>query len=248
MKKINRKIKKKTVLKILTIVISLAILILVCIEFYPLIKDLTTIEGRINFKNKIGDMGIKGAILLYLIEAVQMIFVILPGEPIEILYGMCYGAIGGAILLTFAVFINTVLVYLLVKKYGKKVLIFFFSKEKVKKLENSKLFKKQESIEYLLILLFFLPGTPKDLLLYIGALLPIDAKKFIIISTFVRLPSVISSTIAGSNIVNGNIKMIIGVYAVTAVILAIVLIIQKLKNKKNKNDDTNDIIKDIMNI
>lgn len=237
-----KKINKKTVLKLLTIIISLAVLIFVVWEFYPLMKTLITQEGRGQFKQRISDMGFKGLIILYLIEAVQMIFVVLPGEPIEILYGMCYGSIGGAVLLTLAVFINTVIVYELVEKFGRKVLVFFFSKEKIKKVENSKLFKNKSKIEYIMVLLFFLPGTPKDLLLYIGPLLPIEKKKFIIISTFVRFPSVITSTIAGSNIVEGNLWITIGVYVFTALIIALVMLWQ---NRKKQKDDY-DIIKDVM--
>lgn len=237
-----KKINKKTVLKLLTIIISLAVLIFVVWEFYPLMKTLITQEGRGQFKQRISEMGFKGLVILYLIEAVQMIFVILPGEPIEILYGMCYGSIGGAVLLTLAVFINTVIVYELVEKFGRKVLVFFFSEEKIKKVENSKLFKNKSKIEYIMVLLFFFPGTPKDLLLYIGPLLPIEKKKFIIISTFVRFPSVITSTIAGSNIVEGNLWITIGVYVFTALIIALVMLWQ---NRKKQKDDY-DIIKDVM--
>lgn len=237
-----KKINKKTVLKLLTIIISLTVLIFVVWEFYPLMKTLITQEGRGQFKQRISEMGFKGLVILYLIEAVQMIFVILPGEPIEILYGMCYGSIGGAVLLTLAVFINTVIVYELVEKFGRKVLVFFFSEEKIKKVENSKLFKNKSKIEYIMVLLFFLPGTPKDLLLYIGPLLPIEKKKFIIISTFVRFPSVITSTIAGSNIVEGNLWITIGVYVFTALMIALVMLWQ---NRKKQKDDY-DIIKDVM--
>ena len=237
-----KKINKKTVLKLLTIIISLTVLIFVVWEFYPLMKTLITQEGRGQFKQRISEMGFKGLVILYLIEAVQMIFVILPGEPIEILYGMCYGSIGGAVLLTLAVFINTVIVYELVEKFGRKVLVFFFSEEKIKKVENSKLFKNKSKIEYIMVLLFFPPGTPKDLLLYIGPLLPIEKKKFIIISTFVRFPSVITSTIAGSNIVEGNLWITIGVYVFTALMIALVMLWQ---NRKKQKDDY-DIIKDVM--
>lgn len=239
---ILKKINKKTVLKLLTIIISLTVLIFVVWEFYPLMKTLITQEGRGQFKQRISEMGFKGLVILYLIEAVQMIFVILPGEPIEILYGMCYGSIGGAVLLTLAVFINTVIVYELVEKFGRKVLVFFFSEEKIKKVENSKLLKNKSKIEYIMVLLFFLPGTPKDLLLYIGPLLPIEKKRFIIISTFVRFPSVITSTIAGSNIVEGNLWITIGVYVFTALMIALVMLWQ---NRKKQKDDY-DIIKDVM--
>lgn len=238
-----KKIKRKTVLKIITIIISLAILSIVCIEFYPLMKEIATPEGKIAFKNKIKSMGIWGVIILFLIESAQMIFVILPGEPVEVLYGMCYGGIWGAVLLTLAVFINTIIVYLIVKKYGKKTIDFLFSKEKVAKIENSKLFQKPKNLEYIMMLLFFLPGTPKDLLLYIGALLPIDAKKFILISTFVRFPSVITSTIAGEKLVEGNIGITIAIYVVTALIILPIMFLPK---KFQKDKESNEIIKDIM--
>ncbi len=87
-----------------------------------------------------------------------------------------------------------------------------------------------------MIILFLIPGTPKDLLVYIGGLLPIKPLKFILISTFARFPSVISSTIAGVGIVNGNIQMTIAVYAVTFIITAIILAIINVfdKNKETK--------------
>ena len=85
-------------------------------------------------------------------------------------------------------------------------------------------------------ILFFIPGTPKDLLVYIGGLLPIKTSRFILISTFARFPSVISSTIAGAKLAVGDIKTIIIIYAITFVITAIFLIIINIfdKNKETK--------------
>ena len=234
-------LNKNTVLKVLIIIATILILVLVVYEFYPIMKTLTTREGRINFKNEISKLGFKGMFALYLLEAAQMIFVILPGEPIELLYGMCYGAIWGTILLTIAVFINTVIVCILVKKIGRNILVFFFSEEKVQKMENSKLYNNEKKTEYFLMLLFFLPGTPKYLLLYIGPLLKIDIKKFVLISTFVRMPSVISSTIAGANILNGNLHIVAATYIITALIVLIVILTRKDKKE-------NEIIKDVMEI
>ena len=232
---------KKVALKVLILVLTIIILALVVYEFYPIMKTLITREGRLNFKEEIKGLGFKGMVTLYLLEAAQMIFVILPGEPIELLYGMCYGAIWGTILLTIAVFINTVIVCILVKKFGRSILVFFFSEDKIKKMENSELYKNEKKTEYILILLFFLPGTPKDLLLYVGPLLKIDIKKFVLISTFVRMPSVISSTIAGANILNGNLHIVLATYIITALIVLIVLLTRKDKKEK-------EMIKDVMEI
>lgn len=223
--------KKKTLLKILTIVISLVVLIAVIYPLIPTIKNISTAEGRMFFRDEIQNLGIKGAIYLFVLQAVQMIFVVLPGEPIEVLYGMCYGSVWGAVLLTVSVFINTVIVYKIVQLFGRKILVFFFSESKIQKIEQSKLLKNSKKVEKIIILLFFLPGTPKDLLLYLGALLPIEKKKFILISTFVRFPSVITSTIAGDNIVSGKLYISIAIYIVTAVILFFIL------KKSNKTDE-----------
>ena len=116
------------------------------------------------------------------------------------------------------------------------------SKEKVEKIENSKLFKNPRKLEYIMLILFLIPGTPKDILVYIAGLLPIKPLRFILISTFVRFPSVISSTIAGSNLVEGNWQFSIMVYAITFIIVGIIIFIMK---KTDKTHLTSNIIESV---
>ena len=227
----NQNKKRKIVLKITVIILSILAVALVCYAFFPLLKNINTEEGRLSFKAKVNSMGLKGFLLLYLLETVQILFVVIPGEPIELLYGMCYGSIKGAIYLTITVFLNTIIVYYIVKKFGRKVLDFFFSEEKIKKFEQKEIFNRKDKIEHILTLLFFLPGTPKDMLLYIGAFLPISKWKFICISTFARFPSVITSTSAGSGITNNNLKVTIVTYIITGMIALIITLFDR-KNKK----------------
>ena len=227
----NQNKKRKIVLKITVIILSILAVALVCYAFFPLLKNINTEEGRLSFKAKVNSMGLKGFLLLYLLETVQILFVVIPGEPIELLYGMCYGSIKGAIYLTITVFLNTIIVYYIVKKFGRKVLDFFFSEEKIKKFEQKEIFNRKDKIEHILTLLFFLPGTTKDMLLYIGAFLPISKWKFICISTFARFPSVITSTIAGSGITNNNLKVTIVTYIITGMIALIITLFDR-KNKK----------------
>lgn len=224
--------KRKIVLKITVIILSILAVALVCYAFFPLLKNINTEEGRLSFKAKVNSMGLKGFLLLYLLETVQILFVVIPGEPIELLYGMCYGSIKGAIYLTITVFLNTIIVYYIVKKFGRKVLDFFFTEEKIEKFEQKEIFNREDKIEHILTLLFFLPGTPKDMLLYIGAFLPISKWKFICISTFARFPSVITSTIAGSGITNNNLKVTVVTYIITGIIALIIT----LFDRKNKNE------------
>ena len=196
------------------------------------------------FKNKVNESGFLGMLTLFGLQVTQIFLFILPGEPLEILAGMCYGGIGGTIFITVSVFIISTAIFFIVRKLGKKFVYDFCSEEKVKKIENSKLFKNAKKIESIMLILFIIPGTPKDLLVYIAGLLPIKPFRFIMISTFARLPSVVSSTFAGSNLVAGDWKMSIIIYAMTFLIVGIGIFII---NKFDKNKTTSEVIKALKN-
>ena len=224
--------KKELFLKIVIILAVVTFFVYFTIELFPLFKDLLTAEGRENFKVTIDSLGIKGVFLLIGLMCAQILFPILPGEPVEILGGMCFGPIKGLLIILLGTFISTLLIIFLVKVLGKKFIYLFVKKEKIEKIENSKFFKNEKKIEIIIFLLYFIPGTPKDIITYIAVLLPINIYRFVFISIIARIPSIISSTIVGSNLVDGNLLFSIGAYVVTFGITAICIY---FINKKDKN-------------
>lgn len=225
--------KQVKVFKYILLILVIALLIGLTIYLFPVIKNLSTSKGQIEFKNQVAGMGILGYIVLFGLQFAQIFLAFLPGEPIEVLAGMCYGGIGGLVFITVSVFIITTIIFLSVKKFGRKFVYNFCSKERIEKIENSKLFQNPKKIEWIMIILFLIPGTPKDILVYIAGLLPLKPFRFILISTFARFPSVISSTFAGSSLIRGNWKFSIIIYAVTFFIVGIIIfIINKLDKDK----------------
>lgn len=173
-----------------------------------------------------------GILMIFGLEVAQVIVAILPGEPVEVVAGMCYGGILGTVLIMASMAIISIGIYLLVRKYGKPFIFHFFKPEQVEKMENSKFFKNEERMEWVMLLLFLIPGTPKDLLVYIGGILPIKPSRFIIMSTLGRFPSVVTSTIAGAALVQGNWKTTIIVYAVTFVMVGLFFGISKIIERR----------------
>lgn len=224
---------KFKVIKISLLILAIAIFIALIIYLFPLMKNLSTRDGQIKFKEEIGRYGLFSGVILFLLELAQIFLVVLPGEPLEVLAGMFYGSIGGSIFIFFTVFVTTLVINLLVKKFGKNLLYAFFKKEKIDKILDNKIFKNTKKIEMIMIVLFILPGTPKDLLVYLGGLLPISTMKFTLISTFTRFPSVISSTIAGASITSGNFHITIISYIISFV-FAFILIFIIRRFDKNK--------------
>lgn len=162
---------------------------------------------------------------------VQIFLPILPGEPVEVLAGMSYGPIGGLLVIFLGAFLSSLIIFFTVRKFGRGFLYSFISKEKIEKMENSKMFSDPKKVYTILFILFFIPGTPKDLFVYVAGLLPIKPVKFLLISTFARFPSIISSTIAGSNLVDGNWVVIGVTYGITFAFAGIILYFFNRKEK-----------------
>ena len=236
--------KKATIFKFSLLIIVLILLIGLTVYLFPVIKNLSTPNGQLEFKNQVTNMGFMGYLALFGLQFAQIFLAILPGEPIEVLAGMCYGGIGGLIFIEISVFIITAIIFFSVKKLGRKFVYSFCSKERIEKIENSKLFQNPKKIEWIMLILFLIPGTPKDLLIYIAGLLPLKPLRFILISTFARLPSVISSTFAGSSLIAGNWKLSIFIYLITFAIVGIIIFVINKFDKDKTAKQAVDAIKE----
>lgn len=234
----HTKMSKKTkIFKLVLLGIVLTIAIAVTAYLIPVIKELGTPEGQQAFQTRINDSGFLGVLMLFGLQFAQIFLFIIPGEPIEILAGVCYGSLWGTVFVMVSAAIISAFIYVLVHKLGRKFIYDFVSKEKIEKIENNKVFQNPKTIRFLIFILFFIPGTPKDLLTYIAALLPIKPMEFIIISTIARFPSVISSTWAGASLLEGNWQASLGIYGVTFLIVAIVVLIMRRFDKDKITDE-----------
>lgn len=215
-------------LKILILIIVFVVICAITLYLFPVMKNLSTLEGKLMFKEKVERSGIFGILSLFVLQISQIFLFIVPGEPVEILAGMCYGSLWGTIFIVFSNIITTSIIYFFVRRYGKRFVYLFCDKRKIRKMENSDLFKDSKKIEIIVFILFLIPGTPKDFLTYIGGLLPIKFERFIFIAIFARLPSILSSTLLGANIAMGDWKEGLILYIIILIIVLIFLILTKM--------------------
>ena len=74
--------------------------------------------------------------------------------------------------------------------------------------------------ELLFLLVFMLPGTPKDLLCYFAGLTDIRIPVWLVICSLGRIPSVITSTLGGDALGERNYTFAILVFAVSLAVSA----------------------------
>ncbi len=161
------------------------------------------------------EFGWKGYFILFGLQCLQIIVAFIPGEIIELGAGYAYGAIQGALICMAGVTVSSSIIFLLTKKIGTPMVETFISREKIDQL---KFINSETKLKRTIFLLFFIPGTPKDVLTYFVGLTKIRLSEFLGISLIARIPSVISSTICGQYLGKEDYRMAIIVYAITGVV------------------------------
>ena len=171
-----------------------------------------------------------GAIIFCVVCAVQVIFAFIPGEVVEIAAGVLFGPWWGTLFCLVAETLGSVIVIMLVRKFGRRFVESLYPREKIDALPILNDRKKRNAF---IFLLFAIPGTPKDFLTYIIGLTKISIPTYILLTFFARIPSVITSTFAGSSISDGKIIQAVIIFVATAVLSGIGYLIYLSIQKKN---------------
>lgn len=181
---------------------------------------LTVQEARDTFIAYVRESGLLGLALFLGLQILQVVVAVLPGEPVELMAGLLYGTWGGLAVCLAGVMLSTWLVYYGVRAAGAKAL-------DETALKKYRFLRDKEHVQLLLFVLFFIPATPKDVLIYLGPFLPIRPGVFLLLSTVGRIPSIVTSTFAGSQFAAGSWEVSLAVLVITSVLAVLCLLFQE---------------------
>lgn len=215
--------KEKKIITIRFIIIALAIGLIAYLTYLalPFISKLATEQSRIELKNDIANMGLKGVIITLGLQVLQIIVAIIPGQPMEVIAGMLYGTWGGMLLCLVGILIGSTVVFYLTRKIGMNFIQIFFDKEQINKIKRKKIFKNTKKLELFMFIMFVIPLVPKDIFIYLAGISLISPKKFMLITTVARIPGLFITVFAGNNLSEGNF-IIAAVLVIVFLILGIV--------------------------
>lgn len=219
----------KTVRIIAVVLLFVFIALVTLIIGRPMIEFVSEPE---KFRIWVEDKGFLGKLAFVGMVFFQVVLALIPGEPLEIGGGYAFGAVEGSVLTVIGTVFGSITVFYLVKKWGIKLCEVFFSREKLLSL---KIFKNKKRRDIIAFLIFFLPGTPKDLATYFLGLTDITLPTVLFLSGIARLPSIISSTLGGDALGVKKYTTALIVFGVTLVISGIgFLIYEKIIIKRKK--------------
>ena len=182
------------------------------------------------FRAWVDGHGIWGSLAFLGMMTLQVVIALIPGEPLEIAAGYAFGFWQGTFLCLLGIFLGSVLVFLLVRRFGTTLVEVFFSREKIQSL---RFLHQSRRRDFLIFLVLFIPGTPKDLLSYFAGLTDIKLGRWLLITTVARIPSVVTSTVGGNAVGEQNYLFAILVFAATLAVSGLGLwIYQRISRRK----------------
>jgi len=188
------------------------------------------VADPVAFREWVDARGVWGPVVMIALIAVQILVALIPGEPLEFAAGYAFGAWQGLLLCMIGSFVGGCAAMLLARKFGLKLVKALFPKHDI---ENLAIFKNPDRLKLLTFVLFLIPGTPKDVMVYALGLTPMKVMGGIALTTLARIPSIITSTLSGHALGEQDYMAAIIIYGLTAIISLIAILIYRHKMKKS---------------
>lgn len=164
----------------------------------------------------------------------QVVIAIIPGEPFEIAAGYAFGFWEGTMLCLVASYLARILIFFLVRRFGRPILELFFEPEQI---EDIRIFNNAKSATLLMVVIFLIPGTPKDIMTYFAGLTTMNLSTWLLV-LLARIPSIVSSTASGGLLGSERYMPALIVIAVTSLFAVIGIYIYKKMSRRAKKEDS----------
>ena len=212
--KLRRKALRRRVL--IGLVAAAAVTALLCWEYLPgLLAWLADARAARAF---VADHAFASRLTMLGINIVQVLLAFLPGEPVELASGYAFGFWEGTALCLVASGLATSAIYWATRRWGWKLVGLFFDRSLF---DCFSWLKSAKRLELIMLIVFLIPGTPKDFLTYFAGLTNMRFLPVVLIATFGRIPSIVTSTIAASAVGSGNWPLVACTLAASAFLLAV---------------------------
>ena len=236
--------KKKLRNKRIVAVFSAIVILLLILWVVNVVTKLITADGGIskaaeNFRDLILSYGSMGTLVALGIQVLQVIVSPIPGQVVEVGMGMAYGEIEGSLMCLLGSAIASFLIMTFVKRFGVKFVELFVS---IDRINDIKIINSEKKLETAAFILFFIPGTPKDPLIFFFGVTKIKTWRFVVIQTIARAPAIFATTYGGKLLAEGNYTaaavtfIIIGGLAIAGMLCynRLLKFLQQRKENKNK--------------
>lgn len=199
------------------------------------IPMLRMVEDPAAFRDWVQAHGIGGRAIFIGCMVFQVLVSVIPSEPLELGAGYAFGALEGTFLCMLGTVIGTAIIFAFVRRFGRRAVEMFITAERI---DSFSFLKTERKLRVLVFLLYLIPGIPKDVVTWIVPLTRIRMNEFLLLSSIARIFAIVTSTVGGDAIGDGEYVKAIWVLAVTAAVSGLGYLgyhlYQKKRSKREK--------------
>lgn len=159
---------------------------------------LTRLVGNpARFAEYLQSFGLWGSFIFVLLQAVQVVIAPIPGEVTQLAGGFVYGTLLGTLYSMAGILIGSVVVFSLGRWLGFPLLKLAIPDQALQKFN---FLINHPKTELAILMLFLIPGSPKDILTYISGLTPVKPLRFFVTAMVARFPGILLSSFIGAHV------------------------------------------------
>lgn len=188
-------------------------------------------DGR-RVQEQVDRMGPLAPVVFGALVVIQEVTVLVPSEPLELAAGYAFGFWKGSLIYLAASVVGCIAIIAVVRFGGDRVLKLILTSKRRAQLAR---LREAQKFDLAILVCFFIPGVPKDLMAYLAAFAGMRPVHLVAITTAGRLPSVLAVTLASSFAAAGDWRAMALVFGVTAVAVVVgVLLYHRFKRHHAK--------------
>ena len=222
--------------KVSWLVLSLTILLLSILTVVGTILINQAFSDTEGFKNFVEENYLLSVFTIIIICALQVVVALVPGEVVEVASGYAFGPIEGTLYCLVGMLIGSITVIVLTRVFGRRFIESICPREKI---DSISWISNGKKLHFIVALLFFIPGTPKDLITYFVGLTKMSIPAYIVITSLARLPSIIISALSGNALGENDFKNAVIFFTISAITGILGYIIYSFISKKQNNTKKN---------
>ena len=218
--------RRRAIVLVALALFLLAVIVLLALHGREALAFLT--DGH-RVQQQVERLGPWAPLALGALVVLQEVTVVVPSEPLELAAGYAFGFWEGALVYLAASVVGCAAIIVIVRLAGDRVLRLFLSPKRRAWFQS---LRKSQKFDLAILVAFFIPGLPKDILAYGASLAGMRPFHLVVVTTLGRMPSVLAATLASSFAAGGDWRAAALVFAAAvAFALAALLVYQRVKRR-----------------
>ncbi|MDD4796427.1 MAG: VTT domain-containing protein [Eubacteriales bacterium] len=195
------------------------------IAYWPLLAGAFRQGGQQQLRAYLHAAGVKGVLLLYLLQTLQIFSAFFPSMTIQIAGGITYGVVSGMLICLAGIVTGNAIIFAAVRRFGPRVAALL---GETRYHDRFAFLKRSKNVGLLLFGILLVPGFPNGIMPYLAAGTNITFARYLLVVTLASVPNILFCTYLGDRIIRGEYVQAL---VVLAAVLAAALVVYLLRNR-----------------